>query len=93
MVKVGSGFSSVEFETTLFKPDGAGPFPVAVINHGKASGNPRFQERARHLVASREFVRRGYAVVLPMRMGFSKSGGHYHESGGCNIAANGELQA
>jgi dienelactone hydrolase len=66
---------------------------VAVINHGKASGNPRFQERARYLVASREFVRRGYAVVLPMRMGFSKSGGHYYESSGCNIAANGELQA
>ncbi len=93
MVKVGSGFSSAELETTIFRPDGSGPFPVVMINHGKASGNPRFQERARYLVASREFVRRGYAVVLPMRMGFSKSSGNYGTSGGCNIAANGELQA
>ena len=92
MVPVGSGFSSAELETTIFKPDGDGPFPVAVINHGKAPGNPVFQERARHLVASREFVRRGYAVVLPMRMGFSKSTGAYQD-GNCNIASNGEAQA
>src|SRR4051812_17681911 len=70
MVKVGSGLSSAELETTIFKPEGDGPFPVALINHGKAPGNPYFQERARYLVASREFVRRGYAVVIPMRMGF-----------------------
>ena len=92
MVKIGSGLSGAELETTLFKPDGDGPFPLAVINHGQAPGNPVFQERARFLVATREFVRRGYAVALPMRMGFSKSSGAY-ASGGCNIAANGELQA
>ena len=28
--------SDYKLETTLFKPDGAGPFPVAVINHGQA---------------------------------------------------------
>lgn len=92
MVKVGSGLSSAELETTLFKPDGAGPFPLVVINHGKASGNPVFQERARFLIASREFVRRGYVVALPMRLGFSKSSGLYTD-GGCNIASNGEAQA
>ena len=88
MVPVGS----ISLETTLFKPDGDGPFPLAVINHGKASGDPVFQERARYLDASREFVRRGYAVALPMRMGFSKSGGSY-VSPGCNITSNGEQQA
>jgi dienelactone hydrolase len=93
MVKIGSGFSAAELETTIFKPDGAGPFPLVVINHGKAAGNPVFQERARYPVASREFVRRGYVVALPMRMGFSKSSGSYGSSGGCNIAANGERQA
>lgn len=91
MVKA-SGVVDVEIETTIFKPDGAGPFPLVVINHGKAPGNPRFQERARFLAASREFVRRGYAVALPMREGFSKSTGGYAESG-CNIAANAERQA
>lgn len=88
MVRVGS----IALETTLFKPDGEGPFPLVVINHGKAPGNPVFQARARYMDASREFVRRGYAVALPMRMGFSKSGGSY-VSPGCNIASNGEQQA
>lgn len=92
MVKVDRGVFGAELETTIFKPDGDGPFPLAVINHGKAPGNPVFQERARHLVASREFVRRGYVVALPMREGFSKSTGTYN-SGGCNIASNGENQA
>jgi dienelactone hydrolase len=92
MVKVGSGLSGAELETTVFRPDGEGPFPAVVINHGKAPGNPVFQERARFLHASREFVRRGYAVVLPMRMGFSRSSGAYIHPG-CNIASNGEMQA
>jgi dienelactone hydrolase len=51
-----------------------------------------FQGRARFIDASREFVRRGYAVALPMRLGFSKSSGSYI-AGGCNIASNGEMQA
>jgi len=90
MVKVGFG---VSLQTTIFKPDGDGPFPLVVINHGKAPGAPVHQERARFLVASREFVRRGYVVALPMRRGFAGSGGTYIAAAGCNIAANGELQA
>ena len=92
MVRVGSGLFGAELETTIFRPSGAGPFPAVVINHGKAPGNPVFQERSRHINASREFVRRGYVVVLPMRLGFSKSSGSYI-SPGCNIASNGEMQA
>lgn len=92
MIKVGSGFNAVQLETTLFRPDGDGPFPLVVINHGKSAGNPALQERARFLAASREFVRRGYAVALPMRSGFSKSTGSYI-SGGCNFTSNGEMQA
>lgn len=29
---------SVSLETTIFKPSGDGPFPLAIINHGKANG-------------------------------------------------------
>ena len=86
------GTFGVELETTVFKPDGAGPFPVAIINHGKAPGDPLFQERARYTVAAREFVRRGYAVVVPMRQGFAGSGGRYVD-GGCNLAGNARYQA
>ena len=90
MLPVGSG--GLKLETTIFKPAGDGPFPLVVINHGKASGNPRFQGRATYPVASAEFVRLGYLVALPMRQGFSKSEGGYVEPG-CNIASNGLMQA
>ena len=83
---------SVDLETTVFKPDGAGPFPVVVINHGKSPGNNRLQSRARYLAATRQLLARGYAVVLPMRQGFSKSGGSV-VGAGCNLARDGEMQA
>jgi len=47
------GVFGAELETTLFRPPGDGPFPLIVVNHGKASGNPRFQARSRYLVAAR----------------------------------------
>lgn len=86
------GMFTVDLETTLYKPDGPGPFPVALINHGKAFGDPRFQARYRPAVAARYFLQRGYAVVVPMRQGFSKSGGGY-VGGGCNVESNGRTQA
>jgi dienelactone hydrolase len=92
MVPKGRGLFSVELETTLYKPDGEGPFPVALINHGKASGDPRFQGRYRPAPAARYFLQRGYAVVVPMRQGFSRSSGTYI-GGGCNVESNGRAQA
>ena len=86
------GLFTIELETTLYKPDGEGPFPVAVINHGKAAGDPRFQGRYRPGVAAQYFLQHGYAVVVPMRQGFSKSGGSYI-GGGCNVESNGRVQA
>lgn len=92
MVPAQSGSQTVELETTLFKPSGPGPFPVVIMNHGKALGNPRNQNRDRFVVLSREFVKRGYAVVIPMRKGFSKSSGDYVDPG-CNMTAHGLAQA
>jgi dienelactone hydrolase len=91
VVKKGSLFS-FDLETTVYKPDGDGPFPVALVNHGKAPGDPRFQSRFRPSSAARFFLQRGYAVVVPMRQGFSKSSGRYI-GGGCNVLSNGRLQA
>ena len=90
-VKNGRLFA-VDLETTLFLPPGAGPFPVALINHGKETGNNRLQARSRPLPAVRQFLQRGYAVVVPMRQGFSNSGGQAVGEG-CNIAGNGDAQA
>lgn len=92
MVSASSGSSSVQLETTIFKPPGNGPFPLVIMNHGKALGDPHKQSRDRFIVVSREFVKRGYAVVIPMRKGFSKSTGNYVEYG-CNMTAHGWEQA
>jgi dienelactone hydrolase len=83
---------SIELETTVYRPPGDGPFPVVVINHGKEGGEPALQARARYPIAARELLRRGYAVVLPMRQGFSRSTGYYIQSG-CNLVGNGLAQA
>ena len=84
--------ADVKLETTIFKPPGNGPFPILIMNHGKALGDPHEQQRDRFLVISREFVKRGYAVVIPMRKGFSKSTGQYVEAA-CDMTANGKIQA
>ena len=87
-----TGFTESELEVTLYRPPGDGPFPVVVINHGRATGNARMQPRSRPALAAREFVSRGYLVAVPMRQGFSRSGGN-EINGGCNVQSNGVQQA
>ncbi|MFL9870288.1 dienelactone hydrolase family protein [Paraburkholderia megapolitana] len=82
----------ITLETTVYKPDGAGPFPMIVFNHGKMPGDPRNQARSDPLPFAREFVRRGYVVVAPNRRGFAESGGVY-EQDGCDVERNGIGQA
>lgn len=91
-VQMVPGAHGNELETTIFRPPGAGPFPLLVMNHGKQPGDPRLQTRDRFYYMSREFVRRGYAVMVPMRTGFSRSGGQYADHG-CNMRESGYLQA
>jgi dienelactone hydrolase len=89
---IGIPSGDVTLETTVFKPAGAGPFPMIVFNHGKLPGAPRNQQRSRPLALAREFVRHGYVVVVPNRRGFADSGGEYGGNG-CNVEANGYAQA
>lgn len=91
MVPAG-GFTEPALEVTIYRPPGAGPFPVLVVNHGRAAGNAKLQPRYRPSLAAREFVQRGWAVVVPMRQGFSQSGGS-EISAGCNVHSNGLQQA
>ena len=85
-------FLPVSLQVTVFQPDGPGPFPVVLLNHGKDGGNAHLQNRNRAVNATREFLKRGYAVVAPMRQGFAGSGGAA-VGDGCNIQGNGEAQA
>jgi dienelactone hydrolase len=92
MIPLDSGLWSVELETTIFKPPGAGPFPLAVVNHGKAIGDPKFDPRARFVSLTRELLKMGYVVAIPMRPGFSKSTGTLVNSR-CNMKSAGDVQA
>ena len=84
--------ADISLETTVFKPDGAGPFPMIVFNHGKLPGDSHAQPRNRPVALAREFVRHGYVVVVPNRRGFAGSGGEY-AGHGCDVEANGFAQA
>ncbi|MBW8898974.1 MAG: prolyl oligopeptidase family serine peptidase [Massilia sp.] len=79
-------------ETTVFQPNGPGPFPLIIINHGKDPGHPNLQPRDRFYHMAHAFVERGYAVMVPMRQGFANSTGSYHDHG-CDMTANGYTQA
>ena len=83
---------TLQLETTVDKPPGSGPFPLVVINHGKALGPPGLQPRYTPGWAARYFIERGYVVFVPMRTGFSKSTGGY-VGGDCNVESNGLVQA
>ena len=47
VVQVPVGDGGVTLETTVFQPNGPGPFPLIVINHGKDPGRPSLQPRDR----------------------------------------------
>ncbi len=84
---------AVTIQTTIMHPDGNGPFPLAIMNHG-ADGNTVGRRGTRyHLTnAAFYFLSRGYAVALPMMRGFSTTGGEIYHFG-CNIADTGLANA
>ena len=73
----------------LFRPAGAGPFRLAVIAHASTQNGlrraqmpqPEYRPLAAYLVA------RGFAVLVPERLGHGATGGRYVEDqGGCDEA-------
>ena len=74
-------------QTTILRPQGPGPFSLAIINHGSTANAddradlplPEFETLATW------FVHRGYAVALPQRPGHGETGGPYLEDiGSCS---------
>lgn len=65
-------------------PDGSGPFPVMVFNHGltSASGPPDYVDLVETLRAH------GIASVFPMRRGIAGSTGRANQPQVCDAAAN-----
>lgn len=76
--------AGVTMRATLFRPSGAGPFPLVVINHGSSESA---EQRAKYPapsypIMSRFFLQRGYAVLIPQRPGHGETGGPYLEDQG-----------
>ncbi|MDJ0740212.1 MAG: prolyl oligopeptidase family serine peptidase [Gammaproteobacteria bacterium] len=71
---------------TLARPAGAGPFPLIVLSHGapdsaRVRASWGYWDQSALVTA---FVRRGFAVIVPVRRGFGATGGDYAEDyGGC----------
>ena len=69
-----------QLEMTLMLPDGPGPFPVAVYNHGDVDSDTSFlrdKQRMRELTVAHEFLQLGLAVAVPARRGVAMSEGSY----------------
>ncbi|WP_024515067.1 alpha/beta fold hydrolase [Bradyrhizobium sp. Tv2a-2] len=86
---VPSGDAAVAARAILFRPDGDGPFRLAVIAHASTQNvlrraqmpQPDYQPLAAFLVG------RGFAVLVPERLGHGATGGTYLEDqGGCDEA-------
>ena len=72
----------VRLEVVIFHPPGAGPFPLAVINHGSAAGgrNPAVFTETWFSADLANFLNdRGWIVAFPQRRGRGKSDGLYDE--------------
>ncbi|WP_439395699.1 alpha/beta hydrolase family protein [Bradyrhizobium sp. PMVTL-01] len=79
--------AAIAAHALLFRPAGAGPFRVAVIAHASTQNalrraqmsQPEYRALAAFLVA------RGFAVLVPERLGHGATGGRYVEDqGGCD---------
>src|SRR5216684_6373146 len=60
----------LKIEAYVYKPEGAGPFPVVIYNHGSRAGHDR-EERPFAYVGEM-LARSGYVAVLPERRGYGR---------------------
>jgi len=65
---------SLTLEGFLFKPEGAGPFPAVIWNHGS---EPHPERGPQFDAVARIFVPAGYVVFAPVRRGHGSSEGAY----------------
>ena len=82
-----------QIPVTIFRPDGDGPFPLFVMNHGRAPADKRAQQTSQRFEAlSRYLVAKGFVVLLPTRVGYGENYGEFdpESTGSC---AQGRLEA
>lgn len=84
LLLIPSSDASTSMRTLVYRPPGAGPFPLAIISHGSSS-NPQLRSRPagpRFEGVTSWFIRHGYVVAVPQRPGHGETGGPYLEGYG-----------
>jgi len=74
-VQVKDAFGNVvsgDLLLTTFRPAGPGPFPLLIISHGRNTDKRAEYRRQRYESAARFFVRKGFAVAVPLRLGYGE---------------------
>jgi len=64
---------NLKIEAYVFKPQGKGPFPVVIYNHGSRPGHERAERPFAYV--GKMLATNGYFVVVPERRGYGKSDG------------------
>jgi dienelactone hydrolase len=77
---------NTEMQLTTYRPAGPGPFPLLIYQHGR-SLERSYPSRFRAPILARHFVRRGFAVLVPTRIGYGGLGAKIDpESGGMSCS-------
>jgi dienelactone hydrolase len=75
---------ALRIEAYIYRPAGAGPFPVVIYSHGSRKGYER-EERPMAFVGT-ALAQEGYLVVVPERRGYGKSDGKtFNEETGTDV--------
>jgi len=64
---------SLRIQAYVYQPEGDGPFPAVIYNHGTRDGRERASSPFPHV--GKMLTRAGYAVLVPERRGYGKSDG------------------
>jgi dienelactone hydrolase len=63
---------------TSYRPEGPGPHPLVIMNHGRATQDKRAQQgRQRYEALARYLVSKGFAVIVPTRVGYGDTIGPF----------------
>lgn len=63
---------------TIYRPEGEGPFPLLVFNHGRATSDLRAKQgRSRPEHLARYFTAKGFVVLAPTRIGYWETYGDF----------------
>jgi dienelactone hydrolase len=77
-----------QIPVSVFKPAGDGPFPMVVLNHGRATSAEKMAQpsRFRFEQQARYFVGKGFVVMVPTRVGYGETfdGFDPETNGGCS---------